>query len=474
MSDLSQVNQLSDSRLKDLLSLYHSFEIPTNTIGYPDDILQHRKALEEEAKKRGLQFASQQDTYPFSSNDLRWETMQSSIDEDMESMRQPLLSPILELPGMNEDVLMMEFGTPTHLEAIDDINDIIFERIIQPPASTSGASKNTSGDQLAESGDHLTESGDQLSESGDSTSFHGDANGDDPHSVVNLKTHLKRIEDVQDLKEALSLDFTGIRIADLTLREKFNYWRVLKDLREKFRKLVPKTLTLYGELVRETTWKGDYEKTKLNLLSKEELLKHLAYVEESMTYNYRPSSRDKLTLAKKNIEDILKQRDQSISNSNPRNQPNDSDENEEDNIDDDASADDGDDTDDVSLAEVENRHKNSDQDTVSKALRRKLGKGDYQTIARTTTVTTVRKGKRPVVNRHHNSTTLPASGDDDNDDTSTSISSRRKRKSRSPKTRSRRRAVSQTAGNYKGITTFNHITDYLQFLKKLKKLQSQQ
>ena len=61
------------------------------------------------------------------------------------------------------------------------------------------------------------------------------------------------------------------------------------------------------------------------------------------------------------------------------------------------------------------RHKNADQDTVSEAQRIPLGKGDYQTIAKTTTVTTVRRGKRPVVQREHTSTTIPGEGEDGDD-----------------------------------------------------------
>lgn len=102
---------------------------------------------------------------------------------------------------------------------------------------------------------------------------------------------------------------------------------------------------------------------------------------------------------------------------------------------------DGDDDDDNGGA----RHKNVDQDSVAKARQTRLGKGDYQTIAETTTVTTVRRGKRPVVDRQHHSTTLPSDdggddGDDDGDDAGAGPS-KRKRKSRVPKTKAIRRRI---------------------------------
>ncbi|KXJ24269.1 hypothetical protein AC249_AIPGENE24554 [Exaiptasia diaphana] len=53
------------------------------------------------------------------------------------------------------------------------------------------------------------------------------------------------------------------------------------------------------------------------------------------------------------------------------------------------------------------RRKNADQDSVSKALKTKLKDGDYQTVAKTVTVTTVRKGKRPQVERDHQSSSIP-------------------------------------------------------------------
>ncbi|KXJ06767.1 hypothetical protein AC249_AIPGENE8675 [Exaiptasia diaphana] len=60
------------------------------------------------------------------------------------------------------------------------------------------------------------------------------------------------------------------------------------------------------------------------------------------------------------------------------------------------------------------RHKHTNQDSVSKAIKTRLADGDYQTIAETTTVTTVRKGKRPKVNRSHQSTTIPLTASSQN------------------------------------------------------------
>ena len=126
----------------------------------------------------------------------------------------------------------------------------------------------------------------------------------------------------------------------------------------------------------------------------------------------------------------------------------------------------GDDDDDDDHDDDDERHKNADQDSASKAMKIKLGKGDYQTIARTTTVTTVRRGKRPVVNREHTSTTLPNNDDEeDDDDNGATISAqgvlKRKRKSRSPKTKSRRKKVSQRGGG--------QIESYIRALKRRKR-----
>ena len=119
----------------------------------------------------------------------------------------------------------------------------------------------------------------------------------------------------------------------------------------------------------------------------------------------------------------------------------------------------GDDDDD----EVRERHKNADQDTVSKAFRTRLDKGDYQTIAKTTTVTTVRKGKRPVVEREHTSTTTPNDDDDEDNNASLTISGgvlSRKRKSRVPKTKARRKK--QRGGT---VDKYAVVDDYIQFLR---------
>ena len=466
-----EIRQLSDNQLKDLLLLYHSFEIPTESIKYPIDILQHRNSLEKEAEKRGLILSPSSNIYPFSTRDLAWESMQSVLEDENELTQ----SPISPLHEFNEETLMLESGSPINWELINDIG-ILFERLLSPqntglsgdPKDKSGDSINTSGDPANKSGEVEIASGDQVNASGDFSSSGGVSFSTSP--IHDIKVYLKRIEDVSDMKEAKSLDFKKIRLEDLTLREKFNYISVLKAFRERFKELEPETSELYKELLHQTIWKGVFKLEDLETMSKEELLNHLAFVEESMTYNYRPLSKSKIALAKTNIEKILQERENAtkttaIQDSNN----NDSVEDEEEDRNNEKD----------SLSAVEHQYKNSDHDTVSKALRKKLGKGDYQTIARTTTVTTVRRGKRPVVNRDHNSTTLPATGDEEDEDDETAatddyVSKKRKRKSRSPKTRSRRKTVSQSGsgGNYKGVGTFDPILDYLHFLRKWKKQRS--
>lgn len=111
------------------------------------------------------------------------------------------------------------------------------------------------------------------------------------------------------------------------------------------------------------------------------------------------------------------------------------------------------------------RHKNADQDTVSEAQKIPLGKGDYQTIAKTTTVTTVRRGKRPVVQREHTSTTIPGEGGDDDDDDDGSLgpsTKKTKRVSRAPKTRARRKKQSQQVGS--GSAVIDNIHKYIRYL----------
>ena len=115
------------------------------------------------------------------------------------------------------------------------------------------------------------------------------------------------------------------------------------------------------------------------------------------------------------------------------------------------------------------RHKNADQDTVSEAQKIPLGKGDYQTIAKTTTVTTVRRGKRPVVQREHTSTTIPGEGGDDDDDDDGALgpsTKRTKRVSRAPKTRARRKRQSQQVGS--GSDVIDNIHKYIRYLHERK------
>lgn len=96
-------------------------------------------------------------------------------------------------------------------------------------------------------------------------------------------------------------------------------------------------------------------------------------------------------------------------------------------------------TSDTAPAPARKRSRHVNQDSVSKAIKTPLKDGDYQTVAETVTVTTVRKGKRPKVNRSHTSETIPLT-DPEAPSTSNGVTaSQRKRKSRAPKTKDRRR-----------------------------------
>lgn len=386
--------------------------------------------------------------------------MQAVLEDELNTSQQPLLSPLTDL---NESVIMLESGTAIHP---DSLNDITFQNFLQSPQNTAitGDPIDQSGDLETMSGDLENKNGDPQNASGDSVTSSGDVGQVKSNAIQDLKVHLKRIEDVRNLEEAKTLDFSGIRLNDLTLREKFNYMRVLKGLRDRFKELQPETTELYKELATQTLWKGAFKMSELQFMSKEELLKHLAYVEESMTYGYCWASMNKLALAKSNIEKILQERNNTLSTNKSVNDAIQSDaykengeivEEEEEKVHSENERE--------AMSDVEQSYKNSDQDTISKALPKKLGKKDYQTIARTTSVSTVRRGKRSIVNRYHDSTTLPTNDDD------TRTLSKRKWKFRTPKTRSRRRAVSQSGGNYKDSPIFDHILDYLEFLKKLKK-----
>lgn len=118
------------------------------------------------------------------------------------------------------------------------------------------------------------------------------------------------------------------------------------------------------------------------------------------------------------------------------------------------------------------RHRNNDHDTVTQAIRVPLGRGDHQTIAKTTTVTTVRRGKRPVVQREHTSTSIPGPDGEDGDDEDDGALIqdgvlKRKRKSRAPKSKARRKKVSRQGGG--GGNNYEVIDGYIQYLRSLKR-----
>lgn len=96
-------------------------------------------------------------------------------------------------------------------------------------------------------------------------------------------------------------------------------------------------------------------------------------------------------------------------------------------------------TSDTAPAPARKRSRHVNQDSVSKAIKTPLKDGDYQTVAETVTVTTVRKGKRPKVNRSHTSETIPLTDLEAPSTSNGPPASQRKRKSRAPKTKDRRR-----------------------------------
>jgi hypothetical protein len=98
-SPRNEVSQLEDSEIKNLLLLYRSFENPPFiSTRYPKEILEHRRALEEEAEKRGIRVPRERSQYPFSSKDLEWDIMEAQIEEELDSTRQTL-SPISPSPN---------------------------------------------------------------------------------------------------------------------------------------------------------------------------------------------------------------------------------------------------------------------------------------------------------------------------------------------------------------------------------------
>jgi len=428
-----------------------------------------RHVQDEALRRKASMFASLLKNRPFILSDQD----QNELDTLLARLREtPRFEP-KEIP-LNEDIIMIDFGTAMDMDSIDPVVRSSLNENTQ--RSSGGDDPNPNGDALTSNGDEFHLSGDQSHTDGDALVVNGDEinksgeqsfiDGDDLHSSGDLlqdfPSYLKRIEDIKHPNEAKELDFHSFPIEDLNLDEKFQFSRVLKNFRDLFPKLREQTWDVYQKIVAATIWKGPWKREKLQQMSKEQLVAYLEQVDTALTLPFHPASRSRLKIAKDNISQLLNE----IDSSDPPTQENNHYPTSEGS---------GDHTrDEDTLSEIEDQHKNSDQDTVSKALRTKLGKGDYQTIARTTTVTTVRRGKRPMVNRQHVSATIPSN---DEHDENQNVSPREKRKSRSPKTKARRKQVSQKGGehgSYKngGNNSYQHIGEYLSFLRKIRKEQS--
>jgi hypothetical protein len=231
-----------------------------------------------------------------------------------------------------------------------------------------------------------------------------------------------------------------------------------------------------SDIADRLNWKG--KRKDINTMDKDQLVSYQKELSEISLDDYLDASRSRIIVEREKVAQKIQDNDTNLNASRSDHDYDDEsgeksgDENEEsgeksgdgsgDHSQNDSNDKNGDQTGDQSSDQGDERHKNADQDTVSKARRSKLGKGDYQTIAETTTVTTVRRGKRPVVQREHTSTTTP--GDDDDDDAVVvdGVLSR-KRKSRIPKTKARRKKLSQKGGKY------SIIEDYIHFLQRAKR-----
>ncbi|XP_031557868.1 uncharacterized protein LOC116294417 [Actinia tenebrosa] len=252
------------------------------------------------------------------------------------------------------------------------------------------------------------------------------------------------------------------------------YAEALKSLAEKYPQ-VKETLTptIKNVMTRvDGRWRGNRSEKRMNLAEVEEYVKELEATDQS---KFDETSQMRIRYA---LEKALARRLQ-LRKEAEQDRRNGGDDPEGDDGDgsDGGDGGGGDDDDDANDDHGE-RFKNADQDTVSKALRKKLGKGDHQTIANTTTVTTVRRGKRPVVEREHTSQTFPgpASDNDDDDDDDDGGGDdatieggvlRRKRKSRVSKSKPRRKKHSQQGGYNK--TPHEVVDQYIRFLRDAKR-----
>ncbi|XP_031549457.1 histone-lysine N-methyltransferase, H3 lysine-36 specific-like [Actinia tenebrosa] len=229
------------------------------------------------------------------------------------------------------------------------------------------------------------------------------------------------------------------------------YAEALKSLAEKYPQVKDTlTPTIKNVMTRvDGRWRGNRSEKRMNLAEVEEYVKELEATDQS---KFDETSQMRIRYA---LEKALARRLQLRKEAEQDRRRNGGDDPEGDDGDGGDGGGDDDDDDDANDDHGE-RFKNADQDTVSKALRKKLGKGDHQTIANTTTVTTVRRGKRPVVEREHTSQTFPGPGsdnDDDDDDGGGGDDAtieggvlRRKRKSRVSKSKPRRKKHSQRGG----------------------------
>ncbi|XP_031552533.1 uncharacterized protein LOC116289732 [Actinia tenebrosa] len=251
------------------------------------------------------------------------------------------------------------------------------------------------------------------------------------------------------------------------------YAEALKSLAEKYPQ-VKETLTptIKNVMMRvDGRWRGNRSEKRMNLDEVEEYVKELEATDQSkfdetsqmrIRYALEKALARRLQLRKEAEQDRRNGGDDDRGWDDPGGDDGDDDDDGGGDDDDDANDDHGE------------RFKNADQDTVSKALSKKLGKGDHQTIANTTTVTTVRRGKRPVVEREHNSQTFPGPGSDNDDDDDGGDDAtieggvlRRKRKSRVSKSKPRRKKHSQQGGYNK--TPHEVVDQYIRFLRDAKR-----